>query len=839
MFHSSISYYSLFSNLSYRNRRVGAPFPFKRSFVSLFALMAVIGSSEVYGMEERREARQDNAERPHDSKDENESFPNSSQSLSEVQVETLTKSADKGNTEAQEELVFKLYERRITRSTQFLEWEMIQKKVGVDYLYNLFVLRKCNSEEIMKYFPNLFENIKYKAEEGDLNAQMCLGLMYFKGYGVEGGISFENHKMALKWYTAAAEQGSPDAKSALGDMYLYGKGVEGGKTPASHKIAVKWLTEAAQQGNPTAQIHLGEVYMDLNGQETEAVKWFKAAAEQGYPEAHCQLGLMYLRGRVQGGKSHENDKTAFKYFTTAAEQGYPTAKNNLGNMYVSGRVEGGKSPKNNKIALEWYTAAAKQGYARAQIELGDMYFKGQVEGGVTANNDKIALEWYTAAHNRGSPSAKNNLGLMYFRGRVEGGNSPDNDSTAFNHFTTAAEKGSLAAKNNLGVMYLSGRVEGGKSPDNDKTALKLFKEAANQGFLEAQRKLIALYQTPEFLNLPEAFRWSMASKSNTESPALFKQLCVFYAPLLEQQGSFHDLIEELNEKTSSLLAKHQIQKGLHNPEGSYKESPFAICELHQLYSQLESIELDALQVITSLSKVSPGFMLSGFGTINFPRIGAYNGTTKEIDFLSTFFSSCYIDHSCHVNIGEENVAIAKCFQAYLIKVDTEFAGAEEIINTLLVYHTADLNLAKSKLISCRTRALKKGDNESLKRKRDNESLKGDSESLKRKRNDESLKRDSESLKRKRDDETLKGDSESLKRKRVDESLKRDNESLEKFEKQKAKVAELESDLNPLISAIQQEKATLREIKEDFKALLVRSAGRLNREFFEEFPHLKP
>ena len=76
-----------------------------------------------------------------------------------------------------------------------------------------------------------------KAEQGDADAQIALGLMHHKGEGVPKDLA-----EALKWYRKAAEQGDFKAQYALGNMHYYGTGV-----PKDYATAVKWYRKAAEQ----------------------------------------------------------------------------------------------------------------------------------------------------------------------------------------------------------------------------------------------------------------------------------------------------------------------------------------------------------------------------------------------------------------------------------------------------------------------------------------------------------------------------------------------------------------------------------------------------------------
>ena len=57
-------------------------------------------------------------------------------------------------------------------------------------------------------FETAFREWVPLAEQGDVNAQLNLALMYYNGEGVP-----QDDKTAVKWYTLAAEQGYAKAQS--------------------------------------------------------------------------------------------------------------------------------------------------------------------------------------------------------------------------------------------------------------------------------------------------------------------------------------------------------------------------------------------------------------------------------------------------------------------------------------------------------------------------------------------------------------------------------------------------------------------------------------------------
>ena len=64
------------------------------------------------------------------------------------------------------------------------------------------------------------EALKKAAEQGDVEAQISLGIMYTKGKGVPVDIA-----QTVYWFRKAAEQGDAKAQFSLGVMYALGEGV--------------------------------------------------------------------------------------------------------------------------------------------------------------------------------------------------------------------------------------------------------------------------------------------------------------------------------------------------------------------------------------------------------------------------------------------------------------------------------------------------------------------------------------------------------------------------------------------------------------------------------------
>ena len=78
-----------------------------------------------------------------------------------------------------------------------------------------------------------------------------------------------------------AENGNVEAQYHLALMYDTGRGI--GRNP---REAEKWYKQAAQQGHANAQYYLARLYSTQNSgikrDEKEALRLYKAAAEQGH-----------------------------------------------------------------------------------------------------------------------------------------------------------------------------------------------------------------------------------------------------------------------------------------------------------------------------------------------------------------------------------------------------------------------------------------------------------------------------------------------------------------------------------------------------------------------------
>ncbi len=104
----------------------------------------------------------------------------------------------------------------------------------------------------------------------------------------------QSYKKAAHWFEKAAEQGNVNAQLKLGMMYTQGKGVLKDSKEAAH-----WFKKAALQGYSNAQFNLGVMYYQGEGvlqEYKKAAHWFKKAALQEDATAQYHLGIMYIKG---------------------------------------------------------------------------------------------------------------------------------------------------------------------------------------------------------------------------------------------------------------------------------------------------------------------------------------------------------------------------------------------------------------------------------------------------------------------------------------------------------------------------------------------------------------
>src|SRR5438045_2798451 len=148
------------------------------------------------------------------------------------------------------------------------------------------------------------EEVKAKAEAGDAESEVELGLRYDKGEGVA-----KDQAEAVKWYRKAAEQNYAKAQYNLADCFDTGEGV------AKDQVeAVKWYRKAAEQNYATAQENLGVCYVSGEGVAenlVEAYKWLLLAVRQG--NEHAKEGVTLLEHALRPEQIAQGQKRAHEF----------------------------------------------------------------------------------------------------------------------------------------------------------------------------------------------------------------------------------------------------------------------------------------------------------------------------------------------------------------------------------------------------------------------------------------------------------------------------------------------------------------------------------------------
>ncbi|MDR3293678.1 MAG: hypothetical protein LBT20_06215 [Clostridiales bacterium] len=376
-----------------------------------------------------------------------------------------------------------------------------------------------------------------KAESGDAEAQLIVGVMNERGDGVP-----QNPEEAVKWYRRSATQGNADAQNTLGYAYETGRGV-----PQDYTEAAKWYEKAADQGNANGLYNLGNSYYKGKGVKKDsgkAAELFGKAGAAGHSGAQNNLGRLY---EIGDGVPQNNEQSE-KWYSYAEAQGNVYAVKRLGvvndpteypiknSFYVVADtdtvlIQEGDQPlvsdeaavvikvkdetvtetvaeaakqedalsddEKNAILYQTYLEKAKQGDAEAQLIVGIMNEHGE---GVPQNLEEAA-RWYKKSAKQDNANAQNNLGYAYQTGR----GVPQDAGEAVKWYAKAADQDNANGLYNLGNSYYAGN--GVKK--NTAKAAALYEKAAEKGHSDAQNNLGYLYETGEGVpaDTAEAVRW--------------------------------------------------------------------------------------------------------------------------------------------------------------------------------------------------------------------------------------------------------------------------------------------------------------------------------------------
>lgn len=241
---------------------------------------------------------------------------------------------------------------------------------------------------------NYFDEILIRANQGDPEAQVELGLYY-----LEHDQNKPNYRKAHRWLTLASDAGSGKAKFYLG--YLYE--IEQDFIDQDLEEAMRWYEIAANYGYAYALYHLGVLYYEgryIPKNEVKAHLYFFRGAVQNDPDAQFMIGKYFLSTAHRFGDFQQ----AINYFTLASEQGHQEAIYLLFNELFYNKP----GRRNRELALEWIKKGVELGDDKCLMHLAHIYEK--IE---PWKNDEKAMELYLKGTERELDEAMFHLGNYY------------------------------------------------------------------------------------------------------------------------------------------------------------------------------------------------------------------------------------------------------------------------------------------------------------------------------------------------------------------------------------------------------------------------------------------
>jgi len=212
-----------------------------------------------------------------------------------------------------------------------------------------------------------FDELKAKADSGDVEAQLDLGYTYL--YGVNG--TNIDYKQALAYYEMAAKQNNAVAYNNLGSLYFSGIG-----TDIDYTKAIYFFEEAAKLGSSDAAVNLAIIYLgkDTKNKTDETYKKILDLLEQAQENnsiAKYLLGYCHFRGFLV----EQDYIKAFKLIKPIADEQYDEAQLVLADFYINGWG----TTKNYNQAISSLQDAVKQGSSAAMIQLADILVAGKID----------------------------------------------------------------------------------------------------------------------------------------------------------------------------------------------------------------------------------------------------------------------------------------------------------------------------------------------------------------------------------------------------------------------------------------------------------------------------
>ena len=427
-------------------------------------------------------------------------------------------------------------------------WEQAFLKNGIMLLCLMLVLGNfaIYSDERLPMFPwskkkdESLAIIHDEAKRGVLNAQLILGMIYYRG--IKG--QKRDYRSAIHWfkeviktrdYPIALEDAFliPFALRNLGRCHELGNGVQ-----KKEELALDYYKEAIDKINallPQLErkmlennqvITQSEAFHNISeikaillstqekvaqilqqeGREGEAVGYYKKLADNKVIWGYKMYAQFLLRNQEENIRPESLNLGLF-YLSEVVKYGDPDAVLLLAKCY-SGYYK--QIPRDEGKMFRYLWQALEFGTPEIFVKIGICYQEGI---GVAKDVEK-AVNCYRKAAGKEYPNAMLHLGYCYLYGI-----GVDVDKTeAYQWFQKAAEKGFLPAIHNLALCYRFGH---GIKQD-DKKAVHYFQQAANKGNARSQYELARCYEKGigMSVDLSIAFHWYQQSAKQLFLPAL-------------------------------------------------------------------------------------------------------------------------------------------------------------------------------------------------------------------------------------------------------------------------------------------------------------------------------
>lgn len=266
-----------------------------------------------------------------------------------MSMHELRRLADQDNADAQYQLG-ELYNNdpEVQDYVQAVEWYRKAVEQGhPEAQYKLGWMHRMGLGVLQDYDEALQCYIK-ASKQGHEKAERNALEVFYRGYSHYRSSVQKDNAEAVFWIRKAAEQGNVDAQMDMGRMYYEGENVA-----QDHMLAADWFRRVAEQGDQFAQYRLGDLYYEESviRNYAQAADWFRKAAEQGHKPAQLKLGDIYCKGLgVTRDYAHAKD-----WYYKAAEQGDLVAQLNLGRMYEAGQGVA----RDYVQAYKWLSLAAR------------------------------------------------------------------------------------------------------------------------------------------------------------------------------------------------------------------------------------------------------------------------------------------------------------------------------------------------------------------------------------------------------------------------------------------------------------------------------------------------